>query len=164
MTEYVQKILSDKCNLEFFIEGTRSRVGKMLDPKYGILTMVVDAVNANMLKDAKLVPITINYEKVLEGDTFPIELLGESKVKESLGRLIKAAEVLKENYGRIYIEICEPISLRKYLSEGVRRKKPMKDIIYNLGYEIVYTLSDNLVVMPSAIVASIVLMQRRGIS
>lgn len=92
--------------MEFFIEGTRSRVGKMLDPKYGILTMVVEAVHTNKVKDVKLVPITINYEKVLEGDTFPIELLGESKVKESLGRLIKASEILKENYGRIYIEIC----------------------------------------------------------
>lgn len=136
----------------------------MLEPKYGILTMVVEAVTTNKIPDAFIMPLTINYEKVLEGATFPLELLGESKVKESLGRLIKAVDTLKENYGRIYIEFCQPISVRRYMEEGAKRKKTQKELIYNLGYEITYSLSDNLVVMPPAIVASIVLMQRRGIS
>jgi 1-acyl-sn-glycerol-3-phosphate acyltransferase len=76
MTEYVTKLLMDKSHLEFFVEGTRSRVGKMLEPKYGILTMVVDAVQAHKIPNAYIVPITINYERVLEGATFPLELLG----------------------------------------------------------------------------------------
>jgi glycerol-3-phosphate O-acyltransferase len=52
-----------------------------------------------------LVPLTINYEKVLEGDTFPGELLGEEKVEESLIRIIKAIPLLKVNFGRVYVEI-----------------------------------------------------------
>lgn len=78
--------------------------------------------------------------------------------------MIKAVDTLKENYGRIYIEFCPPISVRRYMDEGSKRKKTQKELIFNLGYEITYSLSDNLVVMPPAIVASIVLMQRRGIS
>lgn len=69
------------------------------------------------LPDATLLPITINYEKVLEADTYPYELLGEEKVKESLLRLIKASRILSTNYGRIYIEIGAKISLKSFASK-----------------------------------------------
>lgn len=64
-----------------------------------------------------IVPITINYEKVLEGDTYPYELMGEEKVRESLMRLMRASTTLLQNYGKIYIEIIEPISLKKYAQQ-----------------------------------------------
>jgi glycerone phosphate O-acyltransferase/fatty acyl-CoA reductase len=64
-----------------------------------------------------VVPITINYEKVLEVDTYPYELLGEEKVKESLPRLLKASKVLSANYGRIYIQLCQPTSVRTFFSQ-----------------------------------------------
>lgn len=57
-------------------------------PKFGILGTVVETVLDERLSDGIIVPITINYEKVLEGDTYPYELMGEEKVKESLRRLI----------------------------------------------------------------------------
>lgn len=81
--------------LEFFVEGTRSRSGKMLHPKYGIMGIVYDAVEAKKIPNATVLPISISYEKVLESDSFPSELLGEPKVKESLKRLVKAANILK---------------------------------------------------------------------
>lgn len=65
--------------------------------------------------DAVIIPITINYEKVLEGDTYPYELMGETKVKESLGRLIKAARLLSQNYGKVFIEVCQPIIMSQYI-------------------------------------------------
>ena len=104
----------DDCYLEFFIEGTRSRSGKTLQPKFGLLSIVADAVFDQKLPDATILPITINYEKVLEADTYPYELLGEEKVKESLLRVIKAARILNTNYGRIYIEFSKTISLKEY--------------------------------------------------
>ncbi len=80
----------DNGYVEFFVEGTRSRSFKMLNPKFGMMTIITDCVFDGKINDAFIVPITINYEKVLEGDTFPYELLGEEKVKESLGRLVRA--------------------------------------------------------------------------
>lgn len=78
----------------FFKIGTRSRSGKMLHPKHGIMGIVSDAIFDSRIADARIIPITLNYEKVLEGDTFPYELLGEEKVKESLPRLVKAIKTL----------------------------------------------------------------------
>ena len=69
-----------------------------------MLSIVADSVFENKIPDATILPITINYEKVLEADTYPYELLGEEKVKESLIRVIKAARILSTNYGRIYME------------------------------------------------------------
>jgi glycerol-3-phosphate O-acyltransferase len=116
MNEYISKLLAEKHYLEFFVEGTRSRVGKMLGPKFGILSIVAKNVLEGKIPDALVLPVTINYEKVLEGESFTYEMMGQSKVKESLQRLLKAADVLKENYGRIYIELCEPISVKKYFA------------------------------------------------
>lgn len=103
--------------IRFFIEGTRSRSGKTLSPKFGLLSIVADTVFDSKLTDVTVLPITINYEKVLEADTYPYELLGEEKVKESLLRVIKAARILSTNYGRIYIEFGDTISLRNYATK-----------------------------------------------
>lgn len=105
----------DECYLEFFIEGTRSRSGKMLKPKFGLLQIVSDLYFNGKVKNINILPITLNYERVLEGETFPFELLGEEKVKESLGRIIKAASILTKNFGRIYVESCQPYSLADYV-------------------------------------------------
>jgi glycerol-3-phosphate O-acyltransferase len=75
----------------------------MLSPKFGILSLVVSNVAEGRIRDAHILPVTINYERVLEGNSFTYEMMGEPKIKESLSRLIKAADVLKDNYGRIYL-------------------------------------------------------------
>ena len=74
---YVQQLVIEQNNLEFFIEGTRSRSGKMMTPKFGILNMVTDLYFEKKVKNLNYVPIALNYERVLEGETFPFELLGE---------------------------------------------------------------------------------------
>ena len=137
----------------------------MQHPKFGILATIADAVYDQKLKDAVIVPITINYEKVLEGDTYPYELMGEEKIRESLLRLIRASSTLVQNYGKIYIEVMEPISLKKYTEEvktqhGITERR---EVVERLGYQITHLLQDNLVIMATSMVAAILLMHRKGI-
>ena len=73
--------------------------------------IVIDTVIENKIPDATFIPMTINYEKVFEADTYPLELLGESKVKESFLRVLNATKIMNQNQGRIYIEFGEPISI-----------------------------------------------------
>ncbi len=56
----------NECYLEFFLEGTRSRTGKTLHPKFGFLNVILDSILDNKIPNATIVPITINYEKALE--------------------------------------------------------------------------------------------------
>jgi glycerone phosphate O-acyltransferase/fatty acyl-CoA reductase len=107
--EYVTRLAMDSINLEFFIEGTRSRTNKILSPKYGFLNILTKAYYKKKVEELTFVPVTINYTRTLEGETFPIELTGQDKVKESLGRLVKALEIFSMNLGSIYLDFCEPI-------------------------------------------------------
>lgn len=141
----------------------------MLHPKFGVMGIVADAVFDNKIPNAKIVPITLNYEKVLEGDTFPYELLGEEKVKESLPRLIKAVKTLNMNFGRIHVNICEPICMRQYLLDNhpkadLAHRNTRKDIIHKLSYEIEYRLTSRLMCTTTSIVASLMLCSRKGIT
>ena len=169
--EYVQMLLSDHHSLEFFVEGTRARSGKMLHPKFGLLNILTNAYFTKKVENLYFVPISINYSRVLEGETFPLELLGESKVKESLGRIVKAAKYVSMNFGSIYVEFAEPISFKSYVQEMVSthnlnlsKIKDQKLITNKIGYELVFKLSQNLIIMPPSICSSILLMHRRGIT
>lgn len=108
--EYVTLLASDNLNMEFFIEGTRSRTNKILTPKYGFISILTGAYYKKKVKELTFIPVTINYTRTLEGETFPFELTGEEKVKESLGRLIKALQIFSMNLGTIYLDFCEPIN------------------------------------------------------
>jgi len=102
--EYVQYLLTEGYALEFFLEGTRARGGKMLKPKYGFLKILTEAFFQNKTENLYFVPVTVNYSRVLEGETFPLELLGESKVKESLTRILNTVRFIKLDFGTIYVE------------------------------------------------------------
>ena len=146
--EYIQSLILDQCWLEFFIEGTRCRYGKTLAPKLGILSMITDAIFDGKLHNAQIIPMTISYERIIEGDAFPYELLGEEKKKESTGRLLGALGILKMNFGRVYIELADPIPLTGYIEKYMQKNPKIKDpyknvkerqpILESLGYEIVY--------------------------
>lgn len=91
---YVQKLLEDGNSFEFFVEGTWSWTGKMLKPKFGLLTVLLDSFYDWTVDNLQFVPININYSWVLEAESYPGELLGEQKIKESMGWLLKAYSTL----------------------------------------------------------------------
>jgi glycerone phosphate O-acyltransferase/fatty acyl-CoA reductase len=114
-TEYVKMLAKDKQMLEFFIEGTRSRTNKIVTPKYGFLSFLTNCYFDREISDLTIVPITINYMRTLEGETFPLELVGADKVKETLGRIFKAVQILKMSFGSIYMDFCDPITAEEHL-------------------------------------------------
>lgn len=157
----------DSINLEFFIEGTRSRTNKIMQPKYGFLSILTKAYYKNKVEDLTFVPVTINYTRTLEGETFPIELTGSDKVKESLSRLVKAVEIFSMNLGSIYLDFCEPIVFSDF-NKLMQRENPQlntevneKDrlaVTNSLGLELIYSLQRNIRVMPTNLVASMILL------
>mmetsp|Transcript_32012 Transcript_32012/g.31710 ORF Transcript_32012/g.31710 Transcript_32012/m.31710 type:complete len:821 (-) Transcript_32012:23-2485(-) len=169
LSEYMKQLLRDQQILEFFVEGTRSRTGKTLHPKFGLLSMCTEAFFEGEVQDIHFVPVTINYERVLEGETFPFELLGEEKVRESLLRVVKSSKILNMNFGKIYVTLSEPISIKAFAlskvpSNQIVNSQAKDNINKLLGYEIVYRLQDHIMIMPTSLVAAVLLMHRRGVS
>jgi glycerol-3-phosphate O-acyltransferase len=116
---YVKRLIRDRFPQEFFIEGGRSRTGKLVFPKTGLLAMEVEAWRDSTIDDVFFVPVAIDYEKLPEGRSYANELGGGEKRKESFWSLLRARKLLRGRHGRLYIQFNQPISLRA-LSDELR--------------------------------------------
>jgi glycerol-3-phosphate O-acyltransferase len=163
---YLKKLVHDGIPHEFFPEGGRSRSGKLLQPKLGLFTWLVDAVVEGARDDLLFVPVAIDYEKVVEGASYTHELRGGEKKPEDLKALLSAPRVLTENYGRIHVRFDEPVSLAAMMQErGLDRaditEEQKKALVRALGHRVMYGISRVSTVTPHALVASALLAHRR---
>jgi glycerol-3-phosphate O-acyltransferase len=109
---YVKHLLRDRFPQEFYVEGGRSRTGKLLFPKTGLVSMEVDAWLDGAADDVFFVPMAIDYERLIEAGAYARELEGGDKPKENLRGMLRAVSVLFHRYERLYVQFEEPISLR----------------------------------------------------
>lgn len=145
LKRYVAYLVNQGHLQEFFIEGGRSRSGKMLPPKLGLLSIIIDAWKPEHRKDILFVPVSITYENVIEDEVFGKENSGGSKVRESIGSTLKAFDVFRKRYGDVLIEFGEPIShknFRTQLALDSTTKISEKSVAQKLGYEICRAIRD----------------------
>jgi glycerol-3-phosphate O-acyltransferase len=119
---YVQHLIKDGVSQEFFIEGTRSRTGKTLRPRLGMLRMVLEAYARGARRDLYLVPVGFTYERLVEEGSVTAERAGAKKQRESLLSLLFAGRVLRYRYGSVTVRFGAPISLAKRLGPEVGRR------------------------------------------
>lgn len=112
---YLHQILTRGHSIEYFVEGGRSRTGRLLPAKGGMLSMTVNSFLHAPRRPIVFVPVYFGYEKLIEGDSFISELGGAEKKKESLMGLVRSVRALKENFGKVYVNIGEPIRLEAVL-------------------------------------------------
>ena len=146
--EYLHSITTQGFSIEYFVEGGRSRSGRMLQPRTGMLAMTVRSFLRDARKPIAFVPVYIGYEKVIEGGSYIGELHGGKKKKESVGGLMKSLKVLRSHFGQVHVNFGEPIKLVDYLDshrEGWRNEELsvhetpdwFKTTINNLGRDVV---------------------------
>ncbi len=111
---YLKGLVEEKYNIQFFIEGGRSRTGKLLEPKLGFLSFLLQTVDRGEVDDLRFIPLYIGYDHVLEEKSFLSELSGKEKEKETIWGVIRARKFFKARYGAIYMRFHEPISYRKF--------------------------------------------------
>ena len=111
-SEYIHMLLQQGFNIAVFIEGTRSRNGKLLLPKVGMLATVLNAVKNGACETLNFVPVFIGYDRVPELGSYIHELEGGRKDPENFIQMIKARKLLKNRFGKVYLKFCDPISLQ----------------------------------------------------
>lgn len=119
---YMRKLILEGYGIEFFLEGGRSRSGKLLAPKFGLLSMVVDASLMLRGKKVSFVPISIGYERIIEEQSYVRELSGGEKQKENVGGLLKSTTILRSRYGRLFVQFGEVMSIDELLDDATRRE------------------------------------------
>ena len=113
--EYLHLMLARGFPIEYFIEGGRSRTGRTLAPKAGILGMTVKSFVRSHARPLVFVPVYIGYERLIEGPTYVRELAGRPKQGESLWQLLLAARHIRRIFGKVHVNFGEPLALADYL-------------------------------------------------
>ena len=159
---YLQTLIKEGYPIEFFIEGGRSRTGKIIQPKLGLLSMLMQSIDKKATDDLYFVPTYIKYDRILEEGSYINELSGKQKQKENMGQLIKARKFFKRRYGNIFIKFAPPISLKEYLGT---REKPLLEMnraeqqntFSDFSFKITRAINDISVVTSPALSASAIL-------
>jgi len=113
--EYIHQMFLRGYSIEYFIEGGRSRTGRMLNPRPGMLAMTVRSFLRDHSKPIAFVPVYIGYEKVLEGRTYLSELRGQKKEKESILGILGSLRNLRKSFGQVRVNFGEPVFLAQFL-------------------------------------------------
>jgi len=113
--KYLSLNLSKGVPIEYFIEGTRSRTGRLLLPKSGILAMTVRSYLRDPDRAVVFVPVYFCYEKLLEGRSYIGELSGNPKKKESFFGFIRSLGALRHKFGKVYVNFGQPLPLDEVL-------------------------------------------------
>ncbi|MEG2112422.1 MAG: glycerol-3-phosphate 1-O-acyltransferase PlsB, partial [Hafnia sp.] len=116
--EYLGELFSRGYSVEYFMEGGRSRTGRLLEPKTGTLAMTIQAMLRGGKRPITLVPVYIGYEHVMEVATYAKELRGATKEKESLIQMVRGLRKLR-NLGQGYVNFGEPIPINNWLNQHV---------------------------------------------
>jgi glycerol-3-phosphate O-acyltransferase len=165
MRAYVYQLVKLGVPLEYFVEGGRSRTGRMLKPKYGMLGMTVDAYIKSQARPLAFVPVYIGYEKLIEGNSYLGELYGANKKSESMLGALRAIFRLKGHFGKVTASFGQPILLDKILdqhrSDWREKIEPKPDwyrvCLQRLGEEIMYGINRACVINPVNSIATILL-------
>lgn len=113
--EYLHLITAKGYPIEYFIEGGRSRTGRLLAPRTGMLAMTLRSYVRDHKRPIVFIPAYIGYEKLMEGKTYVGELSGKTKKKESIWGVISTVRKIKKTFGKVQLSFGEPIYLEKLL-------------------------------------------------
>ena len=160
---YLRQILVRGHSIEYFVEGTRSRTGRLLAPKAGMLAMTVNSYIRDPSLPVVFVPVYFGYERLIEGNSFISELGGAEKQKETLMGLVRSVRSLGEYFGKVYVNIGEPIHLDDLLDvrephwrdqERTEDRPPwLSDVIDDLGVRIMGEINAAAAVTPISLLA-----------
>ncbi|AXT85016.1 glycerol-3-phosphate acyltransferase [Aeromicrobium sp. A1-2] len=164
LRSYISRLLANRANLAWSIEGGRTRTGKLRPPTYGILRYVADAVDQREDTDALIVPVSIVYDQLHEVAMMTKEARGGAKNPENLRWMYKFAREQKNRLGRAYVDFGEPISLRKRMGELEADEASAPYAIERLALETCHRINRATPVTATAVVSMAILGEDRALS
>lgn len=115
--EYLYQVYRRGHSVEFFTEGGRSRTGRLLRAKFGLLKMTLAAQDRGLRRPLAIVPVYIAYEKLVEAASYLSELRGEHKRRESLGEILQNIRLIRQDFGNVRVNIGQPVAMDKWLEQ-----------------------------------------------
>lgn len=172
LSRYIRELVGHGVPIEFYLEGGRTRSGKLLPPKIGILGMIFEAAALRPSgRTVTLLPVALAYEQVAEQHAYVRELGGQEKRKENLSQFARATRVMRRRLGRVYLRVGEPVDAGALVDERPeqsawldRDKDAHKDVLQHVAHQVMYRVGQRTVLLPTSLVALALLAHhRRGI-
>jgi len=163
---YVAYLVKEGFPQEFFIEGGRSRTGKSLAPRMGMLNWNIQGFVDSGRRELYFVPVAITYERLVEESAMASEAHGEAKKDESMLALVRARKLLRRRFGSVFLNFGEPISLsrelvgHRELFEGDETEE-RRVFTERLGHDIVERINWSMVANATSVAACALLGERR---
>jgi glycerol-3-phosphate O-acyltransferase len=160
---YIRRLIRDGHPIELYLEGGRSRTGKLLTPKFGLLNMIGTAALALPHKRTCFVPVSIGYERVMEASSYERELRGGDKTKEDAAGLLATRKLLHHRYGRINLQFGQMLTLDELRAElelppaGDLSPAQRRSLTSRLGNRVLDEINRVTAVTPGALVALVLL-------
>src|SRR3954468_24613006 len=171
--KYLAAIMTRGHSIEYFIEGGRSRTGRLLQPKTGMISMTVRSFLRDPVRPVVFVPVYFGYERIVEANTYISELSGAPKKKESWWDVLLSLRVLRERFGTVHVNVGEPIRLNELLAthlpnwreqrfEDDTRLPAVNALVGDLAVRIMREINAAAAVTPINLLATALLSTPRG--
>jgi glycerol-3-phosphate O-acyltransferase len=136
MRSYIDFLVEKRFPLQWFIEGGRSRSGKLLPPRYGLLSYVVDSYLRGKADELILIPVSVAYDQISEVADYAAEQRGAPKEREGIGWLFRFLKGLGRRYGNIDLRFGDPIALSEALGAPSEEKRNDPLVVPKLAFEV----------------------------
>ncbi len=170
LREYMHTLISRSTPIEYFVEGGRSRSGRLLPPKMGMLAMTVHSQLRRTNKPVVFIPTYIGYERIMEGGTYIGELKGKPKESESLIGLLKVTRKIERIFGNVHLSFGTPLHLSDFLQKfdveadslpldrtDTPLDKKTNAMVDNIGVKIMQHINKAAVVNPVSLLSLVLL-------
>ncbi len=154
LRQYVDYLLEKRFPLEWYLEGGRSRTGKLRPPRLGMLSYVVDAYLRGLVDDIVFIPVSIAYDQISDIGSYASEQRGEKKESEGFTWALRFIANLRNRYGSIHVRFGDPLSLHDTLPMGTNlRSERGRYVVPKLAFEISNRINDVTPITPISLVA-----------
>ncbi|MDN3447579.1 glycerol-3-phosphate 1-O-acyltransferase PlsB [Psychrobacter sp. APC 3281] len=170
LREYMHTLITRNTPIEYFIEGGRSRSGRLLPPKMGMLAMTVHSQLRQTNKPVVFIPTYIGYERIMEGGTYVGELKGKPKESESLIGLLKVGRKIERIFGNVHLSFGTPLHLSDFRTKfdvpanslpSDRTDSPLDEktsaMVDNIGVKVMQHINKAAVVTPVSLLSLVLL-------
>ncbi len=170
LREYMHTLITRNTPIEYFIEGGRSRSGRLLPPKMGMLAMTVHSQLRQTNKPVVFIPTYIGYERIMEGGTYVGELKGKPKESESLIGLLKVGRKIERIFGNVHLSFGTPLHLSDFMQKfdvpanslpADRTDTPLDDktsaMVDNIGVKVMQHINKAAVITPVSLLSLVLL-------
>ena len=170
LREYMHTLITRNTPIEYFIEGGRSRSGRLLPPKMGMLAMTVHSQLRRTNKPVVFIPTYIGYERIMEGGTYVGELKGKPKESESLIGLLKVGRKIERIFGNVHLSFGTPLHLSDFMQKfdvpanslpADRTDTPLDDktsaMVDNIGVKVMQHINKAAVITPVSLLSLVLL-------